>query len=47
MSSARLLLVEDNADLADGLRYNLEREGYEVKVSGDGRDGLGQAQRWR
>ena len=47
MSGARLLLVEDNADLADGLRYNLEREGYEVRVSGDGRDGLAQAQRWR
>ena len=41
VSGARLLLVEDNADLADGLRYNLEREGYEVRVSGDGRDGLG------
>lgn len=26
----RILLVEDNADLADGLRYNLELEGYAV-----------------
>ncbi len=47
MSSARILLVEDNADLADGLRYNLEREAYEVRVAGDGRAGLEQAQRWR
>jgi two-component system response regulator MtrA len=47
MSGARLLLVEDNADLAEGLRYNLEREGYEVRVEGDGPGGLAAAQRWR
>ncbi len=40
MTGARILLVEDNADLADGLRYNLEREGYEVRVAGDGPTGL-------
>ena len=47
MSGARLLLVEDNADFAEGLRYNLEREGYEVRVEGDGPGGLAAAQRWR
>jgi two-component system response regulator MtrA len=47
MSAARLLLVEDNADLAEGLRYNLEREGYEVRVEGDGPTGLTAAQKWR
>jgi len=47
VSGARLLLVEDNADLAEGLRYNLEREGYEVRVEGDGPGGLAAAQRWR
>lgn len=47
MSGARLLLVEDNVDLAEGLRYNLEREGYEVRVEGDGPGGLAAAQRWR
>jgi len=47
MIGARLLLVEDNADLAEGLRYNLEREGYEVRVEGDGPGGLAAAQRWR
>jgi DNA-binding response OmpR family regulator len=36
MKGARILLVEDNADLADGLRYNLEREGYAVQVAADG-----------
>lgn len=47
MSGARVLLVEDNSDLAEGLRYNLEREGYEVKVAADGPTGLEAGQRWR
>ncbi len=47
MSGARILLVEDNADLADGLRYNLEREGYEIRIAGDGPDGLEASKRWR
>lgn len=37
MSVPRILIVEDNADLADGLRYNLELEGYAVQVIGEGR----------
>ncbi|MEE8526781.1 MAG: response regulator transcription factor [Thermoanaerobaculia bacterium] len=40
MSAARVLVVEDNADLAFGLRNNLEIEGYEVEVAGDGVTGL-------
>jgi DNA-binding response OmpR family regulator len=36
----RVLLVEDNADLAAGLRYNLELEGYEVLYAEDGVTGL-------
>lgn len=47
MSGARVLLVEDNSDLAEGLRYNLEREGYDVKVAADGPTGLETGQRWR
>jgi two-component system response regulator MtrA len=46
MSGARILLVEDNADLADGLRYNLEREGYAVRIAGDGPSGRDHAQGW-
>ena len=38
--SAKILLVEDNADLAFGLRRNLEFEGYVVEVAADGRAGL-------
>lgn len=37
---SRLLLVEDNADLAFGLRTTLEVEGYEVEVATTGREGL-------
>jgi two-component system, OmpR family, response regulator RegX3 len=33
----RVLLVEDEESLADAVRYNLEREGFEVTVVGDGR----------
>lgn len=42
---ARILLVEDNADLAEGLRYNLELEGYDVLVAADGEAGLDKAMR--
>ncbi|MFI5231409.1 MAG: response regulator transcription factor [Gemmatimonadales bacterium] len=37
---SRVLVVEDNADLAFGLRNNLEIEGHEVEIAGDGRVGL-------
>ena len=33
---ARILLVEDEAHLADGIRFNLELEGYEVETIADG-----------
>lgn len=39
----RILIVEDNADLAYGLRTGLEIEGYEVEVAGDGTTGLARA----
>ena len=42
---SRILIIEDNADLAFGLRNNLEIEGYEVEVSGDGEAGLARARR--
>jgi two-component system, OmpR family, alkaline phosphatase synthesis response regulator PhoP len=38
--NARVLVVEDNPDLAFGLRNNLEIEGYDVEVAGDGPSGL-------
>lgn len=36
----RILVVEDNAALAAGLRYNLELEGFEVAVAADGPAGV-------
>jgi DNA-binding response OmpR family regulator len=41
--TARVLVVEDNPDLAFGLRNNLEIEGYEVEVAADGPRGLDRA----
>ena len=38
-----ILVIEDNPDLAFGLRNNLEIEGYEVTVAGDGPTGLARA----
>ncbi len=37
---SRVLIVEDEAHLANGLRYNLEAEGHTVKVVGDGESAL-------
>lgn len=36
----RILIVEDEAHLADGLRFNLEAEGHEVDIDGDGQQAL-------
>ena len=35
-----VLVVEDDASIALGLRINLEKEGYAVRVEGDGESGL-------
>lgn len=35
-----VLIVEDEKHLADGLRYNLEAEGYDVHIEGDGESAL-------
>jgi len=35
-AAPRILLVEDEASLADSVRYNLEREGFGVDVASDG-----------
>ncbi|PYP18229.1 MAG: DNA-binding response regulator [Gemmatimonadetes bacterium] len=42
-STKRILVIEDNPDLAYGLRNNLEIEGYEVEVAKDGTKGLSRA----
>lgn len=45
--AARILLVEDNSDLAEGIEYNLKLEGYEVMIAGTGRLGVDAARTWR
>ena len=37
---SKILIVEDEAHLADGLRFNLEAEGHEVDIDGDGQQAL-------
>jgi DNA-binding response OmpR family regulator len=37
---SRILVVEDEAHLADGLRFNLEAEGHHVDIDGDGAHAL-------
>lgn len=44
MGRDKVLIVEDERSLTEVLVYNLEREGYEVFVSHDGREGLRKAQ---
>lgn len=40
-----ILVVEDEADLADTLRYNLEREGYLCRTAADGRSAMAEIRR--
>ena len=40
MSAQRVLIVEDEQHLADGLRFNLEAEGYDVDVVDTGEAAL-------
>ena len=36
----RILIVEDEAHLADGLRFNLEAEGHQTRIASDGESAL-------
>ena len=36
----RILIVEDEEHIADGIKFNLEQEDYEVEVVGDGRSAV-------
>lgn len=40
MPKANLLIVEDDASLAEVLDYNLSQEGYDTRVARDGQQGL-------
>ena len=41
--AARILIVEDDADIAESLRYNLEREGLKTRIAETGEKGLSAA----
>lgn len=44
---SRVLIVEDNADLAAGIEYNLVREGLDVRIAETGEAGLAAAREWQ
>ena len=39
---ARILVIEDDKDIVELVRYNLEKDGYQVTACGDGATGLAQ-----
>ena len=45
--TARILVVEDNTALAEGIEYNLKLEGYEVKIAESGTDAIAEAESWK
>jgi DNA-binding response OmpR family regulator len=47
VTGRRVLVVDDNPDLADGLRYNLELEGYAVRLAADGPSAIAAARAWQ
>ena len=40
-----ILIVEDEQHIADGLRFNIEAEGYDAEIVGDGESGFGRRRR--
>lgn len=42
----RVLVIEDEVHIADGIRLNLSIQGYDVKVAVDGIDGIEQWRSW-
>jgi two-component system phosphate regulon response regulator PhoB len=47
MAMARILVVEDEADIREVLEYNLKREGHEIALAGTAKDGLRMAREKR
>jgi len=41
--ASRVLVVEDESDVAEMIRYNLQKEGYDVRLTGNGTDALREA----
>jgi DNA-binding response OmpR family regulator len=45
--TARILVVEDNPDLAAGIEYNLTLEGYDARIADDGRKAIAMVSDWQ
>lgn len=43
----RILIIEDEAHIAEGISLNLNLQGYEVKIAADGINGLEQWRAWK
>jgi two-component system alkaline phosphatase synthesis response regulator PhoP len=46
MIDRKILVIEDDPDIQELVKYNLEKEGYEVSCSSTGEDGLKLAHGW-
>lgn len=44
MTKHKVLIIEDERSLSEILKYNMEKEGFEVFTAGDGQEGLQRAQ---
>ena len=42
----RILVIEDEKHIADGLKLNLKLQGYDVKIANDGQSGIEKWQSW-
>lgn len=47
MNPAKILLVDDEPDILEILKYNLRKEGYEVATAGNGEEGLVRAEEFQ
>jgi DNA-binding response OmpR family regulator len=45
MTAKRILVIEDDKDIVELVRYNLEKDGFQVLTSGDGSMGLAQVRK--
>ena len=43
----RIVIVDDNVDGANALRFLLEQEGHEVEIASNGQAGIAVVRRWR
>ncbi len=43
----RILIIEDDEHIAEGIRLNLDLQGYVVKIAGDGISGIKQWEEWK